>query len=148
MKLKERIREELKNAMKAKDEVKVRTLRMLLSSLKNYEVEKMKEAEDEDVIAIIQKEVKKRKEAIEQYRNAGREDLAAEEEKELKILESYLPEQMSEEEIKKLAKEIIESVGATSPKDLGKVMKEIMTKVKGRVDGKLVNKIVRELLGG
>ncbi len=144
--LKDRIREDLKKAMKEKDEVKVRTLRMVISAIRNFEVEKMKEASDEDVIAVLQREAKRRREAIDQYKSAGREDLASEEEKELKVIESYLPEQMSDEEIESLAKEIIEEVGAKSLKDIGKVMKEIMPKVKGRADGKRVNEIVRKLL--
>ena len=148
MSLKERIREDLKKAMKEKDEVKVRTLRMMIAAIRNLEVEKMKEASDEDVLTALQREAKKRREAIEKYEEAGREDLAEEERRELQVIESYLPEQMSEEEIEELAKKVIEQVGASSPKDLGKVMKEIMPKVKGRADGKLVNSIVRRLLGG
>ncbi len=148
MGLKERMREDLKEAMKAKDEVRVRTLRMILAAIRNLEVERMKEASDEDVIDALNREAKKRREAIEQYKKAGREDLSQQEEMELKVIESYLPEQMSEDEIRKLAEEIIQSVGASSVKDLGKVMKEIMPKVKGRADGKVVNRIVRELLGG
>jgi len=146
MGLKERITQDLKDAMKSKDQVRVRTLRMILTTIRNIEVEKMKETTDEDVIDALQKEAKKRREAIEQYEKAGRNDLADEERKELSVIEEYLPEQMSEEEIKELAKEIINQVGASTVKDLGKVMKEIMPKVKGRADGKLVNRIVRELL--
>ena len=144
--LKDKIKEDLKNAMKERDEVRVRTLRMINAAIKNFEVEKMKEADDEDVIGILQKEAKKRREAIEEYRKAGREDLAKDEEAELKVIEEYLPKQMSEDEIRALAMKIISEVGAKSPRDLGKVMKEIMPKVKGRADGKVVNRIVRELL--
>ncbi len=146
MGMKERIKQDLKDAMKSKDQVKVRTLRMILTTIRNIEVEKMKEATDEDVMDALQKEAKKRREAIEQYEKAGRNDLADEERKELSVIEKYLPEQMSEEEIKGLAKEIIEQLGASTVKDLGKIMKKIMPKVKGRADGKLVNRIVRELL--
>lgn len=144
--LKDKIREDLKKAMKERDEVRVRTLRMINAAIKNFEVEKMKEADDEDVIGILQKEAKKRREAIEEYRKAGREDLAKDEEAELRVIEEYLPKQMSEEEIRSLAMKVISEVGAKSPRDLGKVMKEIMPKVKGRADGKVVNRIVRELL--
>ncbi len=146
MTLKERIMSDLKKAMKERDEVKVRTLRMVVASIKNWEVENVKEIDDEGVIAVLTKEAKKRKEAIEEYRKAGREDLAGSEEEELKVIESYLPERMSEEEIKKLILETIEEVKATSPKDLGKVMKVIMPKIKGRADGKLVNEMVRKIL--
>lgn len=144
--LKEEIQKHLKEAMKSKDEVKVRTLRMVIAALKNFEVEKMGEATDEEVIQIIQKEAKRRREAIEEYKNAGREDLAQSEEEELKILMEYLPKQMTEDEIRSLALEVIKEVGASSLKDLGKVMKVIMPKVKGRADGKVVNRIVREIL--
>jgi uncharacterized protein YqeY len=144
--LKEKLQRDLKEAMKNRDEIRLRTLRMVLTALKNFEVEKMKEASDEDVIEVIQKEAKKRREAIEEYKKAGREDLATAEAEELAILEEYLPEQLSEDEIRKIAFEIIKKVGATSPKDLGKVMREIMPKIKGRADGKLVNRIVRGIL--
>jgi len=146
MALKEKIMDDLKKAMKERNEVKVRTLRMVIASIKNWEVENTKEIDDDGMIAVLSKEAKRRKEAIEEYRKAGREDLAKAEEEELKIIESYLPERMSEEEIKELVLKTIEEVKATSPKDLGKVMKVIMPKVKGRADGKLVNKMVRKIL--
>jgi len=146
MTLKEKIMDDLKKAMKERNEVKVRTLRMVIASIKNWEVENTKEIDDDGMIAVLTKEAKRRKEAIEEYRKAGREDLAKAEEEELKIIESYLPERMSEEEIKELVLKTIEEVKATSPKDLGKVMKAIMPKVKGRADGKLVNEMVRKIL--
>ena len=146
MALKEKIMDDLKKAMKERNEVKVRTLRMVIASIKNWEVENTKEIDDDGMIAVLSKEAKRRKEAIEEYRKAGREDLAKAEEEELKIIESYLPERMSEEEIKELVLKTIEEVKATSPKDLGKVMKAIMPKVKGRADGKLVNEMVRKIL--
>jgi len=146
MTLKEKIMDDLKKAMKERNEVKVRTLRMVIASIKNWEVENTKEIDDDGMIAVLSKEAKRRKEAIEEYRKAGREDLAKAEEEELKIIESYLPERMSEEEIKELVLKTIEEVKATSPKDLGKVMKAIMPKVKGRADGKLVNEMVRKIL--
>ncbi len=144
--LKEKISEDLKKAMREKDEVRVRTLRMVIAAIKNFEVEKMREATDEDVVEVIQREAKKRREAIEEYEKAGREDLAESERAELAVLQEYLPKQLSEEEIRKLALEVIKEVGASSPKDLGKVMKVIMPRVKGRADGKVVNRIVREIL--
>ncbi|RKX55979.1 MAG: GatB/YqeY domain-containing protein [Thermotoga sp.] len=146
MALKERIMNDLKKAMKERNEVKVRTLRMVIASIKNWEVENTKEIDDDGMITVLTKEAKRRKEAIEEYRKAGREDLVRAEEEELKIIESYLPERMSEEEIKELVLKTIEEVKATSPKDLGKVMKVIMPKVKGRADGKLVNEMVRKIL--
>ncbi len=146
MLLREKIQEQLKEAMKSRDKVKTRTLRMVIAALKNFEVEKMGEATDEEIIQIIQKEVKRRKEAIEEYKKAGREELAQSEREELEILMEYLPKQLTEDEIRSLALEVIKEVGASSLKDLGKVMKVIMPKVKGRADGKVVNRIVREIL--
>ncbi|AAD35772.1 glutamyl-tRNA amidotransferase [Thermotoga maritima MSB8] len=146
MSLKEKLMSDLKEAMKNKDMVRMNTLRMILTTLKNLEVEKMKEATDEEVMEALMKEAKKRREAIEEYEKHGREELAEKERKELEIIESYLPKQLSEDEIRKIVMEAINEVGASSPKDLGKVMKVVMPKVKGRADGKLVNKMVREIL--
>lgn len=148
MSLKEKLSEDLKQAMKAKDETRVRTIRLLIAAIKNFEVEKMAQATDEDVLQVMSKEVKKRLESIEMYRQAKREDLAAEEEKELKIIKSYMPEQMSEEQIRDIAKKLIEQHNLSSPKDVGTAMKLIMPQLKGKADGKLVNRIVQELLGG
>ncbi|AEH51967.1 GatB/YqeY domain-containing protein [Pseudothermotoga thermarum] len=148
MNLKEKLSQDLKEAMKAKDEAKVRTVRMLLAAIKNFEVEKMKSATDEDILQIMAKEIKKRKESIELYLKGGREDLAKAEEEEIKIIESYMPQQMSEEEIREFAKKIIEELKLSGPKDVGTAMKAIMSQLKGKADGKLVNKIVTELLSG
>jgi len=142
----EELRNKLKEAMKASDEVRVRTLRLLISSIKNEEVEKGRELTEEEFSDIVLKEVKKRKEAIEMYEKGQRKDLADEERKELTILEEFLPKQLNVDEIRKMVVETIEAVGASGPKDLGKVMSVLMPKLKGRADGKLVNKIVRELL--
>ncbi|WP_041082854.1 GatB/YqeY domain-containing protein [Thermotoga profunda] len=148
MSLKEKLSEDLKQAMKARDETKIRTIRLLIAAIKNFEVEKLGQATDDDVLQIMSKEVKKRLESIEMYRQAKREDLAIEEENELKIIKSYMPEQMSEDQIRELAKKLIQQYNLSSPKDIGTVMKLIMPQVKGKADGKLVNKIVQELLGG
>ncbi len=147
--LKQQLREELKQAMLSKDISKTGTLRLLLSALNYYEIQKggaNYEATDEDVIVVVQKEVKQRKDSIEQFEKANRQDLADKEKSELAILEKYLPEQMNEEEIKKLVSEVIERTGASSMADIGKVMGTLMPKVKGKADGNLVNKIVREKL--
>ncbi len=148
MTLKERLSQDLKEAMKSKDETRVRTIRLLIAEIKNFEVEKMGQANDEEVLQVMSKEVKKRLESIEMYKQASREDLAAEEENELKVIKSYMPEQMSEDQIRELAKQVIEQHNLSSPKDMGTAMKLIMPQVKGRADGKMVNKIVQELLGG
>ena len=146
MTLKEKIMNDLKKSMKERNEVKIRTLRMIIASIKNWEINNLKDIDDNSIISVLLKEAKKRKEAIEEYRKANREDLAKAEEEELKIIESYLPERMSEEEIKELVLKTIEEVKATSLKDLGRVMKAIMPKIKGKADGKLINDMVRKIL--
>lgn len=146
--LKDKIQEDLKASMFARDELKTSTLRLLLSSLKNYEIEKGLNytATDEDVLTIIGREIKKRKEAIDAYRQAGREESAHKEQTELDILGAYQPEQMSEDEIRVIVKNAIEQTGASSMQGMGKLMGVIMPQVKGKADGNLVNKIVRENL--
>lgn len=146
--LKDKIQEDLKASMFARDELKTSTLRLLLASLKNYEIEKglNYEANDEDVLTIIGREIKKRKEAIDAYRQAGREESAHKEQTELDILGAYQPEQMSEDEIRVIVKNAIEQTGASSMQGMGKLMGVIMPQVKGKADGNLVNKIVRENL--
>lgn len=143
--LKEKIFEDLKQAMKERNEIKTRVLRLLSSAIKNFEVEKMSPATDEEIGKLILKEMKKRQESILAYKNANREDLALEEEKELEILKEYAPKMLSEEEIREIVKKTIDELNAT-PKDFGKVMKEVMSKLKGRADGSLVSKVVKELL--
>lgn len=145
----DKINEDYKNAVKEKDEAKRDTLNMLKSAIKYREIElrgNNKELTEEEIISVIQKEIKKRKEAIELYEKGGREDLASKERREVEILESYLPKQLTEDEIRQMCKEVIESVGASSPSDIGKVMKEIMPKVKGRADGSVVKRIVEKML--
>lgn len=146
--LKDKIQEDLKASMFARDELKTSTLRLLLSSLKNYEIEKGLNytATDEDVLTIIGREIKKRKEAIDAYRQAGREESAHKEQTELDILGAYQPEQMSEDEIRVIVKNAIVQTGASSMQGMGKLMGVIMPQVKGKADGNLVNKIVRENL--
>ena len=154
MDLKEKFQLDLKTATREKKEVEVSVLRQLLATILNKEKEKrFKSGEekdiqltDEEVIEVISTEVKKRKEAITEYEKGERPELVEKEKRELEILEKYLPEQLSEEEIKKLVKEAIEKVGASEPKDMGKVMSELMPQVKGKADGSQVSKIVKELL--
>ena len=164
MTLKERIQNDLMEALKTKRELAASTLRMLNAAILNKEKEKrykiakaepeltekelIKKSQliDEEVIDVISSEAKKRKEAILEFEKGGREDLVKKEKKEMEILEKYLPEQLSEEEIRKLIKETIKKVGAKEQKDIGKVMAELMPKLKGKADGSLVSKIVKELL--
>jgi len=146
MSLKERLKEDMKAALKAKDKEKLSVIRMLQALIKNAEIDKRGELTDEEIVSLLMKYAKQRRESIELYEKGGRQDLVEKERMELQIVESYLPKQMSEEEIRELVKKVIEEVGATSPKDMGKVMQAVMPKVKGRADGSVVNKIVRELL--
>jgi len=148
MGLKEQIDQELKEAIRAKDERKLSTLRLLKTAIRRAEVEKMRELSEEEILAIIADEAKKRREAIEQFSQGGREDLALQEKEELAILEAYLPKPLSREEIEEMARQAIKEVGATSPRQMGQVMKILMPRVKGRADGALVSKIVQELLAG
>ena len=146
--MKAKLNHDLKEALKAKDEVKLRTVRMLLAAIKNFEVEKMGPATDEEIFQIMSKEIKKRQEAIEMYEKGGRPDLSQAEKQEIEVIQSYMPNQLSEEEIRELARKVISEMNLKSPKDVGTAMKVIMPQVKGRADGKLVNKIVSELLSG
>ncbi len=147
--LKQQFRDELTKSMLARDTEKTAIIRLILSALKYYEIQKGGagyEATDEDVIAVIQKEVKQRKDSIEQFSAAGRQDLVDKEQKELDRLQTYLPAQMPEEEVRKLVAEAIAQTSATSLQDIGKVMGALMPKTKGKADGSLVSKIVKEEL--
>lgn len=146
---KQQLKEELKQAMLAKDEEKKSTLRMVISALGYYEIEKGGagyEATEEDIQAVLQKQAKQRKDSIEQFKAAGRDELVEKESKELELIESYLPKQMDESEITKLVEEAIAQTGAANAADMGKVMGALMPKVKGKADGSLVSKIVKEKL--
>jgi uncharacterized protein YqeY len=143
--LKDEIFSDLKSAMKAKNEVELRTLRMVIASIKNKEIEK-KELNEEDVIEILMKEAKNRRDSIDEYLKAKRDDLANAEKEELMVIKRYLPEKMTDDELRKIVLETIEELQINSPSGLGLVMKTVMPKLKGRADGKTVNVIVRELL--
>ena len=154
MNLTEKIRFNLNSALKEKKTLEILVLRQLLAAILNKEKEKrFKTKEEKDVqltdqetVEVISSEAKKRREAIVEFGKGKRQDLVEKEKKELEILEKYLPEQLPEEEIRKLAKEAIEKSGAKEIKDTGKVMQELMPKFRGRTDGNLVLKIVKELL--
>lgn len=145
-KLKEQIEKDFIEAYKSHEELKVSVLRMLKSSIKNAEIEKKTELNDSDVIAVIKKEVKQRKDSIEAYKEAGRNDSVEQENKEMELLSSYLPSQMSEEEIRTIAEEAITQTNASGMQDMGKVIGNIMQKHGDSVDGGTVSKIVKELL--
>jgi len=148
MSLQEEISAALKDAMRARDEAKMSTLRLVLTAIKKREKEARSLLEDQEVLSVITSQMKQRRESIEQYRKAGREDLAQTEENELHILQGYMPEQVSEEEISKTLDEIIAEVGAVSMKDMGKVMKAAMAKLAGKAEGGAINAMVKAKLSG
>lgn len=149
MSLNERLTEDMKTAMKAGPASKVRldTIRFLRSALKNVEIDKKAPLTDEDVLGVITKQVKQLKDSIDEFQKAGRSDLVEKAQAEVAVLSDYLPQQMSEAEVRDLARQIITEVGAQGPKDMGKVMGPLVARTKGRADGKLVNQVVKELLG-
>ncbi|MGI7541127.1 GatB/YqeY domain-containing protein [Campylobacter coli] len=146
MNLKEQILNDIKEAMKQKDDFKRDTLRTLNAAFKQVEVDERIELSDERILKIIASEIKKRKDAIELYSKGGREDLAQKEQKEIVLFESYLPQQLSDEELQAALKEMIANLGVSSLKDQGLVMKEAKAKFGARVDGKRLNVTLRELL--
>ncbi|EAJ7589208.1 GatB/YqeY domain-containing protein [Campylobacter coli] len=146
MNLKEQILNDIKEAMKPKDDFKRDTLRTLNAAFKQVEVDERIELSDERILKIIASEIKKRKDAIELYSKGGREDLAQKEQKEIALFESYLPQQLSDEELQAALKEMIANLGVSSLKDQGLVMKEAKAKFGARVDGKRLNVTLRELL--
>ena len=146
MLLEKTIAEDLKKAMKARDELRTSCLRMLKTSIKNMQVEKGRTLKDEEIHGVISSLVRKGKEAAGEFRKAGRDDLAAKEDQEVEIIYAYLPEQLSSEEIEKALKGMIDEVSADGLKDLGKLMKVAMGRFAGRAQGKEVNEIARKLL--
>lgn len=146
--MEEKIRQDLKGAMKEGQKKKVSSLRMLICEINNKKIaDRIKEdLDDEKVVSIIQKMVRQHKESIEQFTQGGRDELVAKEKEELGVLEEYMPEQMSEEELASIIDACIREIGATEPKDMGKVMSAVMERVRGRSDGKAVNRIVKEKL--
>lgn len=148
MNLKEKITANLLASMKAKDEVKVSVLRLLKAAISKFEVsgDKKKEASDDDVLQIIGREVKQRKDSVEAFVKGGREDLAAKEKAEMKILQTYLPAQMSEEEVSEVVKQVMSQTGASLKADFGRVMGAVMGKVKGKAEGQVVSRVVSALL--
>ena len=144
----EQIVEKLKEAMKAKDEIALNTMRALKTALRYKEVEVQRALEDGEVLQVLQKEIRKRQEAAEEYRKAVRGELAEKEESEMKLISAFLPAMLTEEEIEKRARDAIAATGAAASSDIGKVMKVLMPELKGKADGKLVNQVVTRLLSG
>lgn len=146
MSLKEKLQEDLKSSMKNKDSVRKSVVTLIRASIKQYEVDNRVELDEAGIIDIVAKQMKQRRDSLEEFKKANRDDLIAETEAEIEVLKEYLPQQLSEEEIEKIVSETISEVGASSMKDMGKVMSSIQPKVKGRADGKLVNELVKKNL--
>ncbi|MCF6461082.1 GatB/YqeY domain-containing protein [Clostridium sp. Cult3] len=147
MSFKERLMEDLKTSMKNKDTIKKNTITMVRAAIKQKEVDERIELKDEEILDIISKQLKEKRNAIEDFKKGERQDLVELTQKEIDILLEYLPKQLTEEEIEKVVVETIDEVGAKSMKDMGLVMKSVMPKVKGRADGNTVSKIVKKLIG-
>jgi uncharacterized protein YqeY len=146
MTLSERLEAAMRDAMRARDEMRTQTLRMAMAAAHNLKIAKGRDLTDEEVVDVLGRQVKQRRESITMYRDAGREDRAAAEEAEAAILAEFLPQQLNEAEIEGLARDAIAATGASAPADLGRVMGMLSPQTKGRADGRLVSDVVRRLL--
>ena len=146
MSLKEQLKTELKDAMRNKETLRRDVIRSLQAAIKQKEVDGQKELDDGAVLKVLQAEAKKRNESIEAYKSADRDDMVSAEEAELEIIQSYLPKQLSRDELLVIVKAVVEETGATSTKEMGKIMPALMKRVQGKADGKLLNELVREVL--
>ena len=144
--LKEKLMEDLKKAMREKDEVQKNTVTMIKASILQTEKDKQVQLDDNQILEIIAKEAKKRKDSLAEFEKAGREDLVEQTKKELDIIKSYLPAELSREELEQITKEVINELGAVDNKDMGRVMQAVKTRTTGRADGKTINEIVRSQL--
>lgn len=145
--VKDKLTSDMKEALKSQDKIRLQTIRMVLASIKNAEIDKQRTLNEEEIVNVIQREIKMRKEALEQFARGGREDLVQQTEAEIKVLEGYLPQQLSDEELTSLIRETMDEVGAKSSKDMGKVMAALMPKIRGKADGRKANEIAKQLLG-
>ncbi len=145
--LKQKLFDDLKKALRSGDKLRCSVIRMVMSSIRNDEIAKQAELEEADVLGVIAKEARQRKESIEAFKQGNRQDLVTQEEAELAILNEYLPKQMSRDEIKAAAAKVIAEVGAQGVRDKGKVMGKLVPQLKGKADGREINEIVTELLG-
>ena len=144
--LKQKLTDDLKEALRSGDKLRRSVIRLVMASIKNAEIARQAILEDTDILSIIAKEIRQRRESIEAFKEGNRQDLVAQEEAELAVLEKYLPQQMTREEITQAARLIIEEVGAQGPGDKGKVMPKLIAQLKGRADGREINTVVTELL--
>lgn len=145
--LQERIHADLVEAMRAKDEVRKSSLRMLIAAVKNAQIEARKELDDAGVLGMVQKQVKQRRESVVEFRKGNREDLVAIEEAEIEVLSAYLPAQVSREEIVAAAQKIVAETGASGPRDMGKVMPALTKQFGASADGRTISEVVRQILG-
>jgi uncharacterized protein YqeY len=148
MALREKLDEDLKSAMRAKDSLRMNTVRALKSAVKYREIELMKPLDDAGILGVMATEIKRRRDSVEQYRAGNRADLADKEEAEIKILQEFLPQQLTREEVEAKVAEVVARVGAQGPKDMGAVMKALLPEVQGRADGKVVSELVKQRLAG
>ena len=148
MALRERLDEDLKSAMRAKDSLRMNTIRALKSATKYREIELMKPLDDAGILGVVTAEIKRRRDSVEQYRAGNRADLADKEDAEIRLLQDYLPRQLSALELEAKVDEVIGQVGAKGPKDMGAVMKALLPDVQGRADGKVVSELVKQRLAG
>ena len=146
MSLNDRLSEDMKQAMKNKDKLKLSVIRMVRSAIKNAEIESKSTLSDDEVITVLNRELKQRRDSLQEFKNAGREDLVEGLLSEIEILQQYLPEQLTEQELKDIIQSVINEVGATSKKDMGKVMGALIPKINGRADGKLASQLVQQYL--
>lgn len=144
--LKQKLTDDLKQAMRGRDKLSCSVIRLIMAAIKNAEIAKQTSLDEADILGIIAKEVRQRKESIDAFRQGGRQDLVAQEESELGILKGYLPRQMSRDEIIAAAGKVIDEVGAQGPRDKGKVMARLMPQLKGKADGREINAVTTELL--
>jgi uncharacterized protein YqeY len=146
MSIKEQLQTQLKDAMRAGDDLKKSTLRMAISAIRLAEIDKGSELDDNAILAILQKEVKSRQESIEEAQQANRPELAQAAQQEIEVLKAFLPEQLSSEELEAMVKQVIEEIGATSMREMGAVMKALVPRLEGRATGQQANQVVRKLL--
>ena len=142
----ERLEDDLKTALKGGDKDRVSVIRMAKAAVKNREIEKRDPLNDEEVCSVLMSLARRAKDSIEQFSKGGRQELADKEERELAIIQAYLPQQLSADEIRGIVKDVIPELGAAGPGDMGKVMRSVMSKVKGKADGRLVSELVKEAL--
>ena len=146
MGLEERLMADLRDAMRSKDAVRKEAIRLLRAAVKNAEIEEQRSLSDSEIEDLVRRDIKRREEAIEMFEKGGREDLVTQEKAKIAVLEEYMPEQLSEDEIREVVNEIVDELGASGLSDLGPVMREAMARLRGQADGRLVNQVAREIL--